>query len=248
MMKLKVLAVTDEVDPRIYSTSLRDRMGDVDFVVSCGDLPATYLEYLTDSLHKDVYYVLGNHAEELTREGQRGVPRHPMGCIDLGFKVVRDQRTGIIFAGLPGSPRYLEHAPVQYTERQMTVRILRMLPRLIWNRIRHGRYLDILVSHAPPRDVGDREDPAHRGFSIMRQLIKWTRPAYQLHGHVHLYDRSQGNCAMLHGTDVINVYPFQKLELQFDGLPHIETDPEPHAESIRAELSQDIAEGSSPRV
>jgi uncharacterized protein len=248
MMKLKVLAVTDEVDPRIYSTTLRERMGDVDFVVSCGDLPATYLEYLTDSLHKDVYYVLGNHAEELTREGQRGVPRHPMGCIDLGFKVVRDQRTGIIFAGLPGSPRYLEHAPVQYTEQQMTWRILRMVPRLLWNRFRHGRYLDILVSHSPPRDVGDREDPAHRGFNVMRLLIKLTRPAYQLHGHVHLYDRSQGNCAMLHGTDVINVYPFQKLELQFAGLPHLETDPEMNDDSIRSQLSEDVAKGSSPRV
>ena len=248
MMKLQVLAVTDEVDPRIYSTTLRNRMGDVDFVVSCGDLPATYLEFLTDSLHKDVYYVLGNHAEELTREGQRGVPRHPMGCIDLGFKVVHDKRTGIIFAGLPGSPKYLEHAPVQFTEQQMTRHILRMMPRRIWNRLRHGRYLEILVAHSPPRDVGDREDPAHRGFNVIRSFIKWAKPAYHLHGHVHLYDRSQSNCSLLHSTAVINVYPFQKLDLQFDGLPAIAADLAPNGDSIRDALSQDIAEGSSPGV
>lgn len=240
-MKLKVLAVTDEVDPRIYSTTLRDRMGDVDFVVSCGDLPATYLEYLTDSLHKDVYYVLGNHAEELTREGQRGVLRHPLGCIDVGFKIVHDKRTGIIFAGLPGSPKYLEHAPVQFTENQMAFRIFRMLPRLLWNRIRYGRYFDILVTHSPPRDVGDREDPAHRGFKIMHKLIKRLKPRYQLHGHVHLYDRSQGNSSTLHGTEVINVFPYQKLDLEFPGLPDIAVESEHQTDSIREEMTQGTA-------
>jgi Icc-related predicted phosphoesterase len=240
-MKLKVLAVTDEVDPRIYSSTVRDRMGDVDFVVSCGDVPATYLEYLTDALHKDVYYVLGNHAEELVREGRRGELRHPLGCIDVGFKVVRDKRTGIIFVGLPGSPRYLEHAPVQFTEGQITRRILRMVPRLLWNRIRHGRYLDILVTHSPPRDVGDRDDPAHRGFKVMRSLVKWAQPVYQLHGHVHLYDRSLGNCSRLHNTDVINVYPYQKLDLHFPGLPEIATSAESPGDSIRDEIAQEMA-------
>ena len=241
-MKLKILAVTDEVDPRIYSTTLRERMGDVDFVVSCGDLPATYLEYLTDSLHKDVYYVLGNHAEELTREGQRGEVRHPLGCIDVGFKIVHDKRTGIIFAGLPGSPKYLEHAPVQFTENQMRWNMCKMLPRLLWNRIRPGRYLDILVTHSPPRDVGDREDPAHRGFKAMRSFIQRFRPQYHLHGHVHLYDRSQGNSMNLHQTEVINVYPFIKLDLEFPGLPDLTTDPDENADSIRAALAQDMAD------
>ena len=235
-MMLKVLAVTDEVDPRIYSTSLRQRMGDVDLVISCGDVPASYLEYLTDALHRDVYYVLGNHAEELVREGQRGEPRHPLGGTDVGFKVVTDKRTGVIFAGLPGSPRYSENDPVQFTETQMKLRILRMMPKLLWNRFRHGRAMDVLITHSPPRDVGDREDPAHRGFEAIRKLIQWAQPRYHLHGHVHLYDRSESHINRLHSTEVINVYPYQRLDLQIAGLP----DPEPwhdaHPESIRAEL------------
>lgn len=243
-MILKVLAVTDEVDPRIYSSSLRERMGDVDLVVSCGDLPASYLEYLTDALHRDVYYVLGNHAEELVREGQRGEVRHPLGGIDVGFKVVTDKRTGVIFAGLPGSPRYSDVAPVQFTERQMTRRILRMMPRLIWNKIRHGRAMDILVTHAPPRDVGDREDPAHRGFKVMRKLIKWAKPRYHLHGHIHLYDRSETNTHRLHDTDVINVYPFQRLELELVHLPEAEPFADSHSESLRAAMGSDVVEGS----
>lgn len=222
-MILKILAVTDEVDPRIYSTSLRERMGDVDLVVSCGDVPASYLEFLTDILHRDVYYVLGNHAEELVREGQRGVPRHPLGGIDLGFKIVRDKRTGVIFAGLPGSPRYSELAPVQFTEWEMRKKIWRMMPRLLWNKIRHGRAMDVLVTHSPSRDVGDREDAAHRGFEVMRSFIKWAKPKYHLHGHIHIYDRSEGHIRQLHETEVINVYPYQRLDLELSHLP----DPEP---------------------
>ena len=214
-MKLQVLAVSDEVDQRIYSPSVKDRMGDVDMVIGCGDLPASYLEFLTDALLRPVYYVLGNHAEELTRAGERGTPKHPEGCIDLGGKVVHDPVSGLILAGLPGSIRYSDGDPVQYTEWQMRWMILKMTPRLLWNTLRHGRALDVLVTHSPPRHVGDREDPAHRGFVSMRRFLRWFRPAYQLHGHVHLYDRSKPNVVRFMDTDVINVFPYQRLELTF---------------------------------
>ncbi|MBA2276752.1 MAG: metallophosphoesterase [Chloroflexia bacterium] len=217
-MDIDILAVSDEVDQRIYSPSIKERMGDVRLVIGCGDLPATYLEFLSDALNRPVYYVLGNHAEELTRAGERGIPRHPAGCIDLGGRVVHDLGTGLIIAGLPGSPRYSEHEPVQYTEPQMMTMILRMTPRLLWNRLRHGRALDVLVTHAPPRDVNDQGDVAHRGFVAMRRFLAWFLPAYQLHGHVHLYDRSRPSRRRYLATDVINVYPYQRLTLRFDAL------------------------------
>ncbi len=215
---VRVLAVSDEVDQRIYSATLRDRMGDVDMVIGCGDVPASYLEFLVDALNRPVYYVLGNHAEEVTRLGERGEPKLPEGCINLGGKVIRDPQFGIIMAGLPGSPRYSEHEPIQYTEFQMSWMMLKMLPRLLWNRIRHGRYLDLLVTHAPPRDVGDRDDFAHRGFTAMRKFLTRYAPEYQLHGHIHLYDRSIPNSQTFHETDVINVYPYQRLDLTFSHL------------------------------
>lgn len=220
-MMLRVLAVSDEVDQRIYSPSIRERMDDIDMVISCGDLPATYLEFLTDALRKEVYYVLGNHAEEITREGARGTPRHPEGCIDVGFKVVRDPLTGLIIAGLPGSPRYSDRDPVQYTEFQMFWEMLRMAPRLLLNKIKYGRALDLLVTHSPPRDVGDREDAAHRGFLCMHKFIERWKPKYQLHGHIHIYDRTTETKHTLHSTKVINVYPYQRLDLEFDGIENI---------------------------
>ncbi|HEV2128213.1 MAG TPA: metallophosphoesterase [Thermomicrobiales bacterium] len=217
-MKLRILAVSDDVDQRIYNSSVRDRMGDVDMVIGCGDLPASYLEFLSDALLRPVYYVLGNHAEELTRAGERGTPKHPEGCIDLGGKVVRDPGSGLILAGLPGSVRYSQSDPVQYTEWEMRWMILKMAPLLFYNRMRYGRAVDILVTHSPPRHVGDREDPAHQGFIAMRRFLRRFRPAYQLHGHVHLYDRSKPNVVRFMDTDVINVFPYQRLELVFEHL------------------------------
>ena len=222
---LHILAVSDEVDQRIYSSSLRDRMKDVHLVIGCGDVPASYLEFLVDSLNKPVYYVLGNHAEELTRQGERGVPRLPEGCVDLGGKVVREPTYGLIMAGLPGSPRYSEHEPVQYTEFQMNWMMFKMAPRLYWNKLRYGRFLDVLVTHAPPRDVNDREDFAHKGFVAMRKFLKRFMPQFQLHGHIHLYDRSISNVAHFLDTEVINVYPYQRLDLTFSHLEATDSGP-----------------------
>ena len=215
---IRVLAVSDEVDERIYSTTIKQRMSDVQVIIGCGDVPATYLEFLVDSLNRPAYYVLGNHAAEVTRKGERGVSRLPEGCVDLGGKVMRDPDNGLLLAGLPGSPRYSESEPVQFTEFQMRWMMLKMVPRLVFNRIRYGRYLDILVTHSPPRDVNDRQDVAHRGFIAMRTFLTWFSPRYQLHGHIHLYDRSVSNLARFHNTEVINVYPYQRLDLAFDHL------------------------------
>lgn len=228
---VRVLAVSDEVDQRIYSTTVRDRMGDVDLVIGCGDVPSSYLEFLVDALNRPVYYVLGNHAEEFTRQGERGEPKLPEGCINLGGRVLREPRFGIIMAGLPGSPRYSEHEPVQYTEFQMTWMMLKMLPRLLWNRLRYGRFLDLLVTHAPPRDVGDREDFAHRGFKAMRTFLTRYAPEYQLHGHIHLYDRTVSNCLTFHETAVINVYPYQRLDLSFRHLDRPDEPVQPESPS-----------------
>ncbi|MFL5759909.1 MAG: metallophosphoesterase [Thermomicrobiales bacterium] len=211
-MPIRTLAVSDQIDPRIYSATLRERMPDVELVFGCGDIPARYLEFLADALNKPVYFVLGNHLEELTREGWKTV--EPMGCIDLGGRVVRDEWTGVILAGLPGSPRYCDSEPLQLSESQMMRMILRMTPRLLYNRLRYGRALDVLVTHAPPRDINDRTDPAHRGFQAIRRFIKWFHPPYLLHGHVHLYDRSEQYQTSLAGTSVINVYPYRVVDLE----------------------------------
>ncbi|MBX3071922.1 MAG: metallophosphoesterase [Thermomicrobiales bacterium] len=210
---MTVLAVSDQIDQRIYSSSIRSRMDDVKMVIGCGDLPARYLEFLADALDKPVYFVLGNHMEEWTRDPQSGKPYDPMGCVNLDARVIADRSTGLILAGLPGSPRYSGEGGQQFAEWQMALKIGRMLPRLVRNRLRRGRWLDILVTHAPPRGVNDRDDVAHRGFASIAWFLRRFKPRYHLHGHIHLYDRNELYRQRYHTVEVINVYPYQKLTL-----------------------------------
>ena len=203
-MTIPILAVTDEADPRIHSATLRERMAHVAFAVSCGDLPASYLEFIADALNRLVYYVLGNHAEELTRHS--GTPiRDPIGAIDLGA-MVQDPATGLILAGFPGSPRYNECEPAQYSEWEIGVMACKMAPRLYLNRLQQGRALDLLVTTPRRATSMIRPDPAHRGAMAARLSGMW-RPPVHIHGHVHLYDRSVPSLQRFGDTEVINVFP-----------------------------------------
>ena len=47
----------------------------------------------------------------------------------------------------------------------------------------------LVVSHAPPRDVNDGEDLAHRGFTAFRWLTNRLQPPLWLHGHTALVRR-----------------------------------------------------------
>lgn len=223
-MPVQILAVSDMVDQRIHSSSLRERMPDVDLALSCGDLPGRYLEFIVDAINRPLYYVLGNHAEEIQRD-RDGRPRGPQGCVDLGGRVVRDERTGLILAGLPGSPKYNDSEPEQYSELEMAYKIAKMVPRLLWNQRRYGRALDVLITHSPPLGLGDREDEAHRGFRAIRTFLDRFKPAYHLHGHIHLYDRSQSPVLCYGETTIVNVYPYQALEINVPVIEHSLTAP-----------------------
>jgi len=139
--------------------------------------------------------------------------------------VVRDRWTGLILAGIPGSPKYAENEPMQFAEYEIRWMTIKMIPKLLWNRLRHGRAFDILVSHSPPRDLGDREDLPHRGFTAIRTLLRRWKPRYMLHGHVHLYDRSDPFILAYESTTIVNVYPYRVLDLELgtsvdDHFPH----------------------------
>jgi hypothetical protein len=228
--KINLLAVSDQVDPRIHSASLRQRMPDVDIVLGCGDVPARYLEFLADALDRPVYFVYGNHHEELTRKGEFGKHYEPMGAVDIGGKVCRDPGTGLIIAGFPGSPKYSRETAQQYSNNEIRWMMAKMAPRLLWNRLRRGRYVDVLISHAPPRDINDRDDIPHRGFPPLRTFLRWFRPAVHLHGHIHVYDRNEQVETHYHDSTVINVYPYARIQLARQPCARAErvTDPGDH--------------------
>jgi Icc-related predicted phosphoesterase len=205
---VKILAVSDQVVKSIYSEHIRERFGDVDMVLSCGDLPYSYLEYIASMLNVPCFFVHGNHDQpECQLDGRILV--EPGGWANLDGRVVWAK--GLILAGLEGSIRYKPEGDFQYTESQMASKIWRMLPALYVNRLRYGRYLDILITHAPPFGIHDGQDYCHRGFEALLSFMTHFRPRYLLHGHKHVYKPEPCETPYV-DTQVINVYPFRTLD------------------------------------
>ena len=63
--KLRILGLSDIEIGFIYSPMVVDRFHGIDLIVSCGDLPYYYLEYVVSMLNVPMYYVRGNHASKV---------------------------------------------------------------------------------------------------------------------------------------------------------------------------------------
>jgi len=206
---VQLLAVSDHVEKLIYSSNIGKRFKRSELVVSCGDLPPSYLEYIVSGLNIPLYGVRGNHDHT---QAFREVPSGSLGpgTIDLHARSVYTE--GLLIAGLEGSMEY-NGGPLQYTEAGMRLQIAHLVPQLLRNKLRHGRYLDILVTHAPPRGIHDQSDRCHTGFACFRTFLHHFRPRYHLHGHIHLYDRLTPTRTRFEETIVINTYGFRELQI-----------------------------------
>ncbi len=218
---MKILGISDAIDSLIYSQSAPERYKDIDLVISSGDLPLRYYDYIQTVLKKDVIYVYGNHnLEDFDHAMGKTAPLMPdykplMPVVYQGIfadgKVIRLKKRGLLIAGLGGSMLY-NYGKSQYSEREMKMRIFKLLPSLIYNKIRYGRYVDILVTHAPASSLGDGADLCHRGFKCFLWFMEKFKPKYLLHGHVHLFDMNAERIREYKDTKVINVYKSYILE------------------------------------
>jgi Icc-related predicted phosphoesterase len=209
---LKILAVCDEVDVRLYGTNgcaSRVQSAQPDLLVSCGDLPPYYLDYLVSRLNVPLYAVHGNHDPAPPLEGSDGFNR--CGAHWIGGKAIRTS-AGLLLAGFDGSLRYNRGA-YQSSQTEMKSAVRGLIPRLMLNKVRYGRYLDVLITHAPPKGIHDEADRCHTGFDAFNWLIQTFKPRYHLHGHIHLYDRRAETVTRVGDTEVINVFPYRELEV-----------------------------------
>lgn len=208
---MKILAVSDTEIGFIYSPMIRDRFQDVDLVISCGDLPYFYLEYITEMLNIPLYYVRGNHASKVEYTDSGAFRTSPWGAVDLHQKVHEDD-TGLLLAGLEGSIRY-NRGPYQYTQDEYWMKVFRLVPGMLINKIRLGRYLDVFVTHAPPFHVHDMDDLPHHGIKAFNWLIKVFQPQMHLHGHIHIYRQDTVMKTMVVKTQVINTYGYREITI-----------------------------------
>jgi Icc-related predicted phosphoesterase len=209
---LKILAVSDAVVDQLYSPEVSEQFRDIEMVLGCGDLPYEYLEYLVTILNVPLIYVPGNHDPFYD-------PNNPAtraeGCDLLDRRVA--QVKGLNLAGLGGSIRYRPVPRNQYTQAEMYLRLISLLPSLLGQGIRAHSVLDIMIAHSPPYGVNDDSDPAHVGFLAFRDFIRVFKPRYFLHGHTPVYKSNfLPAVTKIGATTVINVNPYKVLEVESD--------------------------------
>jgi Icc-related predicted phosphoesterase len=209
---VKVLVVADEVAPNLQERTLREIAPDL--VLSAGDLPWDYVEWIASSVDVPVVFVPGNHDPAITGARQRrngtwtdgglvcDAPR-PHGAVNADQTVV--EAAGLRIAGLGGCVRY-NKGPHQYTQAQYRRRASRLL-----RRARHAP-VDVLLTHAPPLGLGDGDDGPHVGIAALHRVLERLEPAWHLHGHIHPYgltmpDRQVGP------TTIRNVIPWKVLDV-----------------------------------
>jgi Icc-related predicted phosphoesterase len=210
LFQTKVLSLSDVELDLIYSPAIRTRFKDIDLLLSCGDLPYFYLEYVISSLNRPLFFVRGNHSQTLEFSGS-GPRKAPEGGEDLHRRVV--VHNGLILAGVEGSLRYRQ-GPFQYSQAEMWWHVIRLIPAFLRNRVSYGRYVDVFVSHAPPWGIHDQPDLPHQGIKAFRWLIEVFRPAYHFHGHIHLYRHDVERLTHYRDTVVMNSYGYVEATIR----------------------------------
>lgn len=203
---MKVLCISDRVEQVLHGPELNSYAKGVEAVISCGDLPFDYLEYIITFLGAPVYYVLGNH------DPAPDSKEYPQGCVPLDGRIV--EIGGVPFAGLSGSRLY-SGGPNQYTEGQMRRRARTLSARILWRKLAGRPGPRVFVAHSPPFGLGDREDRAHVGFESFVGLIDRHHPDLWLHGHVHLYgpDQEKQRLTIRNETRILNVFGHRIVEV-----------------------------------
>lgn len=206
---VKILAVSDQVVEGVYTLADSGQLQDVEFTLGCGDLPYPYLEYLVTVLNKPTFYVPGNHDPEY--DPHNALARAE-GASNLDLRLARVKN--LLIGGFGGSIRYRPDGVNQYTQDEAYLRAFRLFPALLFNRVRHGRALDILISHSPPFRIHDEDTQAHTGLRAINLLLRVAMPRYHFHGHTHFHRRNLERSETVTGrTTVINVFPYKVIDI-----------------------------------
>ena len=232
---MKILCVSDMIDPLIYNQNASSLFSDIDMILCAGDLPMDYVDFIVSMFNKPTYFIFGNHNlnefhyyhSSAHAPAEKRGETHGHGAAYCGFRVIRDKtlsfadpvtgkKTPLLIAGVSCSRKY-NNGLNQYSEGEMKRRLIGMIPSLLWNKLRYGRYLDIFLTHASPRGIHDKEDPCHVGFECFNWFIKKFSPVYLVHGHIHLYDIRTRRITESGATTVVNAYAHCLIEFPKTG-------------------------------
>jgi Icc-related predicted phosphoesterase len=206
---VKILAVSDEVVDRLYSLCSSGHFREIELILGCGDLPYPYLENLLTMLNIPLFYVPGNHDPNYDPENSLA---RVEGGSNLDLKLVRFKK--FLIGGFGGSVRYRPDGTNQHSQADAYLRVFRMLPRLLLNRLNYGRSLDILITHSPAFGIHDDDTHAHQGLKAINWLLRVAKPRYHFHGHTHFLRGNLAPSESTHDlTKIINVFPYKIVEV-----------------------------------
>jgi len=175
---IRILAVSDAADPALDHAINREAIGRLDAILGCGDLAPTYLAFLGDAFGVPVSYVRGNHDRGgHWSETVRRAPHHLKSghLVDVG---------GVTVAPFEWPGLRSDRAPRD--EWQAWSDVIRAWRSLFGRRLRGLTAPVLVLSHAPPRGVGDHAaNRYHQGYAAYRWLLERFRPPLWLHGHVN---------------------------------------------------------------
>ena len=203
---MKILCLADTENKALWDFFQKERVQDVDLIISCGDLDPSYLEFLESMTNVPLLYVHGNHDDKYDK-------KPPLGCTCIDDDVY--DHKGLRIMGLGGSMKYSDKKNM-YTEREMEKRIKKLRKKAV---LMGG--IDILVTHAPAAGYGDLEDLPHKGFECFNNLLEEYRPYCMLHGHVHMNYGASIVRESDHpsGTRIINCYDKYELTVPESAYP-----------------------------
>jgi hypothetical protein len=204
---IRVLAVSDEIDPSLESALNRERMGPIDMILGAGDLEPPYLGFLADAFHVPLLYVRGNHdVGGAWAPSERSQVPEPLADGRI------QEEAGVRVLPFSGSPRYAPHGRAD-VEQQISG--FNMWRRVLasWPGAARGGPL-LVLTHAAPRGLNDAPDYAHRGFPAFRWLLDRLSPPLWVHGHTALVRRGiDARTVQRNGTMLINVTGATLIEL-----------------------------------
>jgi len=168
---MKILVLADTESKYLWDFYEKEKLENIDLIISCGDLKASYLSFLATFTTAPVLYVCGNHDSSYAK-------KPPEGCICIEDDIY--VFNGIRILGLGGSQCY-NFGPHQYTQKDMYKRVQKLRRKL-----RRHKGFDILVTHSPAYRLHDGEDLPHTGFQAFHDLLVKYKPRYFIHGHMHM--------------------------------------------------------------
>jgi Icc-related predicted phosphoesterase len=169
---LRLLAVSDEAERAFDFERNRADIAPVDGIIGAGDLEPDYLAFLADAFHAPLLYVRGNHDRGANWTALDKVLPRPL-------EARTEKLAGLTVAGLgwPGDRR----GQAVRDETAAWGQALNLTFRA------RGQRPLIVVSHVPPRGLGDSpEDHYHRGFAAYHWLCRRINPRIWIHGHTAL--------------------------------------------------------------